>query len=321
MLKQNKQPKLARKLGLVVGLSAMLAITANTSFAENEIGLDLNSGRGGEAQRVDDGTEFRVCADQDLMPLSNSKMEGFENKIAEVIANDLGKKLTYQFWYDRQGFLRNTLNAKRCDVVMGTTEGNDALRTSKPYYRSGNIFVWRKDSNYNITNWDSPDLKKGFIGVVGQSPATIPMNDHDLISNARPYRQQRDLNLPPSYLIDDLAKKEIDIAIVWGPIGGYSAKNSKIPMEVRLIPEYESKDPIKQAKGKQFWNISIGVRKKDKERMDMINAALDRNKDKIEKILDDYGVPRVPIIEDNSISKFGQGKTEQSRGAVVPKTE
>jgi mxaJ protein len=194
MLKHIKQGS------LLAGLVTVLAITANTSFAENDIGLDLNSGRGGEAQRVDDGTEFRVCADQDLMPMSNSKQEGFENKIAEVIAKDLGKKLSYQFWYDRQGFLRNTLNAKRCDVVMGTAQDNDALRTSKPYYRSGNIFVWRKDSNYNITNWDSPDLKKGFIGIVGQSPATIPMNDHDLIGNARPYRQQRDLNLPPSYL-------------------------------------------------------------------------------------------------------------------------
>ena len=91
------------------------------------------------------------------MPFSNSKQEGFENKIAEVIAKDLGKKLTYLFWYDRMGFLRNTLNAKRCDVVMGTTQDNDALRTSKPYYRSGNVFVWRKDSNYNITNWDSPE--------------------------------------------------------------------------------------------------------------------------------------------------------------------
>jgi mxaJ protein len=312
---------LVRKPGLVVGLFATLAITANTSFAENEIGLDLNSGRGGEAQRVDDGTEFRVCADQDLMPMSNSKQEGFENKIAEVLAKDLGKKLSYQFWYDRQGFLRNTLNAKRCDVVMGTAQDNDALRTSKPYYRSGNIFVWRKDSNYNITNWDSPDLKKGFIGIVGQSPATIPMNDHDLIGNARPYRQQRDLNIPPSYLIDDLAKKEIDIAVVWGPIGGYFAKNSKVPMEVRLIPEYENSNPIQRAKGKQYWNISIGVRKKDKERMDMINAALERNKDKIEKILDEYGVPHVPVMEDDSIVKMTHEKSEAARGAIMPKSE
>ena len=315
MLKQIKQHS------LVAGLTALLLVTATSALAEDAVGLDLNSGRGGEAQRVDDGTEFRVCADQDLMPMSNSKQEGFENKIAEVIAKDLGKKLSYQFWYDRMGFLRNTLNAKRCDVVMGTAQDNDALRTSKPYYRSGNVWVWRKESNYNISNWDSPDLRKGFIGVIGQSPATIPMNEKNLIQNARPYRLQRDLNLPPSFLIDDLAKGEIDIAVAWGPIAGYFAKNNKVPMEVRLIPEYENANAITAAKGKQYWNISIGVRKGDKERMVMINAALERNKDKIDKILDEYGVPHVPVIADDSIVKLTHERSEQSRGAVVPKSE
>ena len=314
MLKQIKQHS------LLAGLTTLLLVTATSAYAEDAIGLDLNSGRGGEAQRVDDGTEFRVCADQDLMPMSNLKQEGFENKIAEVIAKDLGKKLTYQFWYDRQGFLRNTLNANRCDVVMGTAQDNDALRTSKPYYRSGNVWVWRKESNYNISDWDAPDLRKGFIGVIGQSPATIPMNEKDLIQNARPYRMQRDLNLPPSFLIDDLAKGEIDIAVAWGPIGGYFAKNNKVPMEVRLIPEYQNANAITAAKGKQYWNISIGVRKKDKERMTMINAALERNKDKIDKILDDYGVPHVPVIADDSIVKLTHERSEQSRGAVVPKS-
>lgn len=304
-----------------LSLTALLVVAANTSFADDAVNIDLNSGRGGEAQRVDDGTEFRVCADPDLMPFSNIKQEGFENKIAEVLAKDLGKKLAYQFSYDRMGFLRNTLNAKRCDVVMGIAQDVDAVRTSKPYYRSGNVFVWRKDSNYNITNWDSPDLKKSYIGVVGQSPATIPMNEHGLIANARPYRLQRDLNLPPSYLIDDLAKKDIDIAIAWGPIGGYFAKNSKVPMEVRLIPEYENTDSIMKAKGKEYWNISIGVRKKDKDRMEMINAALDRNKDKIEQILNDYGIPHVPVIQDDSIVKLSHEKSDASRAAVVPKSE
>ena len=317
MLEQNKPLKLGQKSLIKVSLLTVFAIFANISIAADDISIDANTGRGGEAQRIDDGTEFKVCADQDNMPYSNSKMEGFENKIAEVLAKDLGKKLTYQFWYDRQGFLRNTLNAKRCDVVMGTVDGNDALRTSNPYYRSGHVFVWRKDSNYNITNWDSSDLRKGVIGVVGQSPATIPLNDHNLMGNAKPYRMQRDLNLPPSYLIDDLAKGEIDIAIAWGPIGGYFAKNSKVPMEVRVIPEYENTN----VKGKEFWNISVGVRKKDKERMDIIQASLDRNKDKIEKILADYGIPTVPVVLGDSAEKKSHANSDQPRGAVIPKSE
>ena len=320
MSKYIKQPSLVK--GLFASLFTVLAITANISYAEDDISnVDLNSGRGGEPQRVDDGTEFKVCADQDNMPYSNAKGEGFENKIAEVLAKDLGLKLTYQFWYDRMGFLRNTLNAKRCDVVMGTTPDNDALRTSKPYYRSGHVFVWRKDSNYNITDWDSPDLRKGIIGIVGQSPATIPMNEKGLITNARPYRMQRDLHLPPSYLIDDLAKKEIDIAVAWGPIGGYFAKNSPVPMEVRIIPEYTSTDVINQAKGKEFWNISVGVRKKDKERMAKIDAALERNKDKIEKILNDYGIPHVPVVEGDTVLLKSRENSDKPRGAIVPKTE
>jgi mxaJ protein len=320
MLTHIKQPSLVK--ALVASLFTVLTVVANSSYADDALtSTDLNSGRGGEAQRVDDGTEFKVCADPENLPYSNTKGEGFENKIAEVLAKDLGLKLTYQFWYDRMGFLRNTLNAKRCDVVMGTTSDNDALRTSKPYYRSGHVFVWRKDSNYNITDWDSPDLKKGVIGIVGQSPATIPMNEKGLIANAKPYRMQRDLNLPPSYLIDDLASKEIDIAVAWGPIGGYFAKNNKVPMEVRVIPEYVSTNPINQAKGKEFWNIAVGVRKKDKERMAKIDAALERNKDKIEQILNEYGIPHVPVIDGDTVMLKSHDKTDKPKGEIVPKTE
>jgi mxaJ protein len=287
-----------------IALIALLAVSANISqAAEPDIpSLNADEGRMGEVRRVVDESEFKVCADPDNMPFSNSKQEGFEDKIAEVLAKDLGRKLSYTYAYNRQGFLRNTLNAMRCDVVMSTTADNDAMRTTKPYYRSGHVFVWRKDSNFNIADWSSPDLRKGFIGVVDHSPATIPMDANNLIGNARPYRIQRDLNLPPSYMIDDLAKGDIDIAIAWGPIGGYFAKQSKVPMVVALIPEYETNN----AKGKEFWNISVGVRKKDKERMAMIQGALDRNQDKIIKILDDYGIPHVAVVEGDSLAKSYQ---------------
>ena len=304
------------------GLMVLLAVVANVGYAEapDIPSLNADEGRIGEVRRVVDESEFKVCADPDLMPNSNSKQEGFEDKIAEVLAKDLGKKLTYTYAYSRQGFLRNTLNAMRCDVVMSTTPDNDAMRTTKPYYRSGHVFVWRKDSNFNISNWDSPDLHKGFIGVVDHSPATIPMNDHNLIGNARPYRIQRDLNLPPSFMIDDLAKGDIDIAIAWGPIGGYFAKQSKVPMMVTLIPEYENKN----VKGKEYWNISIGVRKGDKDRQAMIQGALDRNQDKINKILDDFGIPHVAVVDGDSVEKVyrqGNKRAKDARGDAKLKTE
>lgn len=261
--------------------------------------LNPDEGRIGEIRRVEDTTEFKVCADPDNMPYSNSKQEGFEDKIAALLAQDLGKKLSFTYAYNRQGFLRNTINANRCDVVMGTTSDIDSMRTSKPYYRSTHVFVYRKNSGYNITDWDSPDLHKAVIGIIGESPATRPLADHDLMGNARPYRMQRDLNLPPSFLIDDLAKGDIDVAIIWGPIGGYYAKQSKEPMVVVPIPEYEKTN----LHGKEFWNISVGVRRKDKDRMAMIQGALDRNQDKILKILDDYGIPHVPVVEGDALVK------------------
>ena len=284
-----------------LGLIALLALTSNVSFAADPDIPPLNAdeGRIGEIRRVENNDEFKVCADPENMPFSNSKQEGFEDKIAQVLAQDLGKKLSFTYAYSRQGFFRNTLGANRCDVVIGTTSDADNMRTSKPYYRAGHVYVWRKASNYNITDWTSPDLRKGFIGVIDHSPATIPMNDNNLIGNARPYRIQRDLNLPSSFMIDDLAKGDIDIAIAWGPIGGYFAKQSKVPMVVAPIPEYETEN----AKGKEYWNISVGVRKKDKERMAMIQGALDRNQAKIIKILDDYGIPHVPVVEGDSLQK------------------
>ncbi len=299
---------------IVVLAFSLLAMQA---YAEegNELQVDMESGRGGLPTSIEDASEFRVCADFDNLPYSNSKLEGFENKIAELIAKDLGKTVKYQFWYDRIGFIRNTLNARRCDVIMGTVAGNDMLLTSKPYYRSGYVFVYKKSSGYNIKDWDSPDLHKGKIGVVGQTPPSRPINDKGLMENARPYRIMRDLNLPPSFIVDDLVKGDIDIAILWGPIAGYFAK-TKYPDQLVVVPapEYEQENPH----GKEQWNISVGVRKKEKDRIAMIEASLERNKAQIEKILDDYGIPHIPVVDEK---KSGKPVKDKQQGEIIPKSE
>lgn len=195
---------------------------------------------------------------------------------------------------------------------MSTTSDNDSMRTSVPYYRSGFVFVYRKSSGYNITDWDAPDLRKGIIGIVGQSPPTRPLADHNLMENARPYRLQRDLNFPPSQLIDDLVKGDIDVAIVWGPIAGYFAKQASIPLVVVPIPEYEDKN----VKGKENWNISIGVRNKDKARAEELNKAIANRQADIDKILDQYGVPHSSVVKGDSLEKKAR---EQNRGEKVDK--
>ena len=295
----------------------ILSVLLGSAIASNALAIEdkdipvinADEGRLGEVRRVEDPTEFKVCADPDNMPYSNLKQEGFEDKIAALLAQELGKKLSFQYAYYRQGFLRNTLNANRCDVVMSTTADNDSMRTTMPYYRSGYVFVYRKSSGYNIKDWNSPDLRKGIIGIVGQSPPSRPLSDHGLMANARPYRLQRDLNLPPSEMIDDLVKGDIDVAIIWGPIGGYFAKKASIPLEVVMIPEYEGKN----VRGKENWNIAIGVRHKDKARQQEINAALERRKADIDKILDEYGVPHIPVVKDDDLVKKAREVNESAK--------
>jgi len=278
---------------LVITLT--LSLSAHLCLAD-EVSTYLDSGAPGLPMAQEDPGVFRVCAPKDNLPFSNENGEGFENKIAEVLAKDLGKKLEYFFFYDRQGFYRNTLKANRCDVVIGTAAGADMTLNSKPYYRSGYVFVYKKNSGYDIKDYDSPDLKKAMIGVVGESPPSRPLSDKGLMEHSRPYRMQRDLNLPPSFLIDDLVKGDIDVAVVWGPIGGYFAKKAAADLVVVLAPEYAETN----VHGKEYWNISVGVRRKDKERMAMINGALERQKDAINKILDDYGIPHVPVVDEKN---------------------
>lgn len=280
-----------------IGLGLCLASFATVGVAATEVkdsdvpSLNPDEGRIGEIRKVVDDSEFRVCADPDNLPYSNVHREGFEDKIAAVLAEDLGKKLTFAYAYSRFGFLRNTINAMRCDVIIGTSKGYDALTTSNTYYRAGHIFIWRKDSNYTIKDWKSPDLRKGIIGIVDKSPASVPLSENDLMANARPYRIQRDLHESAGYLIEALEKGEIDVAISWAPLAGYYVKNSKVPMETALIPEYKQVNK----KGRLYWNIAVGVRKRDHKRAEMINGALARNKDKITAILNEYGIPTVPL--------------------------
>ena len=276
----------------------MLAIGA-ISFASYAGGPDQwsSDGRPGQTARVPQDNEFKVCADPNNMPYSNSNSEGFENKIAEVIAADLGKELSFQFWPDRFGFIRNTIKANRCDVIIGTNTTYDALNTTKPYYRAGHVWIYRKDSGYKINDWNSPDLRKGVIGIVDKSPVSVALHANDLMANAKPYRLMRDLTKSPGQLVDHVVSGEIDVAIMWGPIGGYYAKQSKEDLVVVLIPEYS--DGNEGLTGKTYWNISAGVRKKEDERRDMIEAALERNKDKIRKIMDDFGIPYAdPVFAD-----------------------
>jgi len=237
--------------------------------------------------------QLRVCADPNNLPFSNDKREGFENKIAEVIARELGADVSYTWWPDRRGFIRNTLRAERCDVVMGVPNGYDLVRWTTPYYRSTYVFLYAKDGEFRVRSWDDPVLRRARIGVVAATPPGDALVRKGLIRNVVSYRLTIDLTAEhPGQIVEDVAAGRIDVAVVWGPIAGYFAKAQRVPLDVVPVPE------IPDLAVPFTYEISMGVRKADVDRQRELEEILDRNHVEVRKILEAYGVPMVdgPLV-------------------------
>jgi mxaJ protein len=239
---------------------------------------------------------LRVCADPNNLPFSNQRGEGFENKIAELLAQDLGERVEYTWWAQRRGFFRNTLKAGVCDVVIGLPAGFEMALTTKPYYRSTYVFLYRKDRRLNINSLDDPALKTLKIGVqiIGDDQSNAPpahaLSRRNIIDNVRGYTLYGDYSQhdPPARIVDAVAKGDIDLAIVWGPLAGYFAKQSHVPLEV--IPVSPQ---IDQPFLPFVFDISMGVRRGDQELRDQVERILEKRREEIDRILEEYKVPRV----------------------------
>jgi mxaJ protein len=252
--------------------------------------------------------ELRVCADPNNLPFSNARGEGFENKIAELIADELGAHLSYTWWAQRRGFLRNTLNADLCDLVTGTTNGIEMLRTTRPYYRSGYAFVTRADGP-EIASLDDPILRQLKIGIqlVGDNGANPPPAEalarRGIVANLRGYPVYGDYRdaAPAAAIIRAVANGDIDVAIVWGPVAGYFASREPVALRVKLVTP--------QSDGPRLYmvfDVNMGVRRTDTGLLEEVNGALAKLKPRIDAILADYGVPRadpeVSVTAPNTIS-------------------
>jgi quinoprotein dehydrogenase-associated probable ABC transporter substrate-binding protein len=239
---------------------------------------------------------LRVCADPNNLPFSNQKLEGFENKLAELIAKETGEKLEYTWWAQRRGFFRNTLKAGACDVVLGVPAGFEMALTTSPYYRSSYVFITRKDRNLDIKSFDDPQLRKSKIGVqmVGDDFSNTPpahaLTKRNIIENVRGYTLYGDYSQPnpPARIIDAVAGREVDVAIAWGPLAGYFAKQSKVPLT--LVPVSPQVD---QPFLPFVYDIAMGVRRGDQELKDQLERILDKRRGDIDRLLAEYGVPRV----------------------------
>ncbi|RTL97813.1 quinoprotein dehydrogenase-associated putative ABC transporter substrate-binding protein [Ancylobacter aquaticus] len=234
-----------------------------------------------------DRSTLRVCADPANMPFTDEEGQGFENKIAELMASKLGLALDYTWFPQATGFYRMTLGAKRCDVVMGYVAGGDPVLNTNAYYRSAWVLIAKKEGDLaGIDTLEDPRLKGRRIGVIAGTPPGDLLTRNGLMPMARPYALvvDRRFESPAEAMIADIDSGEIDAGILWGPIGGYYAKKSEIPLSV--VPLVKEKgDPA------LVYRITFGIRPGELNWKHQLNAFIKEDQGAINRILLDYGVP------------------------------
>lgn len=232
-------------------------------------------------------SELRVCADPANMPFSNDKGEGFENKIADLIGSVLKIPVTYTWFPQATGFIRNTLGAKKCDIVMGYAEGDELVLNTNHYYSSGYVLIVRQDSDLaSVESLEDPRLKDKSIGVIAGTPPATNLAVYGLLGKVRPFQLMVDRRFfsPAEEMIAQIASGELDTGILWGPIGGYYAKQSKTPLKV--IPL------VKERQGpRMIYRITMGVRQSDANWKRELNRIISEHQREIDAILASYGVP------------------------------
>jgi quinoprotein dehydrogenase-associated probable ABC transporter substrate-binding protein len=224
-------------------------------------------------------TALRVCADPANMPFSNEAGEGFENKIAELLAADLKLPLEYTWFPQVTGFVRNTLGAKRCDLVVGYVAAGEVIQNTNPYYRSAWALIYPKDGSLDgVASLDDDRLKNKRLGIVAGAPPATVMATNGLMAHARPYA------LMAEEMLRDIKAGDIDAGILWGPIAGYYVKKSGMPLAVVPLVNETKSVPM-------TYRITLGLRHGETEWKHRLNDFLDTRRAEIQSILLQYGVP------------------------------
>jgi quinoprotein dehydrogenase-associated probable ABC transporter substrate-binding protein len=231
-------------------------------------------------------TQLRVCADPADLPFSNQKLDGFENKIAALMGEELAVPVTYAWFPQVVGFVRNTLGVGRCDLIMGTVAGDELVQTTSPYYFTAYTIVFRKDSGLTFNGFDDPKLRDLHIGVVGGTPPSDLLVRHGLMANARPYQLQIDTRLGTEthQMILDIVDKKIDAGLLWGPIAGYYIHHDNLPLTLVMLHS-EPQSPRLE------YHIAMGIRHNEPDWRRKVNAIIQKRHNDIAAILRDYGVP------------------------------
>jgi quinoprotein dehydrogenase-associated probable ABC transporter substrate-binding protein len=249
---------------------------------------------------------LRVCSDPNNLPYSNRQQQGFENQIAQLVAKDMGMDVSYSWFPQREKFFQKTLNSGVCDVVMGVPRGFDEAAVTKPYYRSTYVFVSRRDRNLHIDSFDDPQLKTLRIGVhiLGEEDDSLPpvhaLTSRGIVRNLVGYSIFGNLAEPnPSAdLITAVTKKDVDVAIAWGPLAGYFTQHSAVPLEITPIEG----DPAHPDLPLTF-DIGMGVREGDIKLKQQLDAELSRRHTEIEQILRSYGIPQLSMTASPTVAE------------------
>jgi quinoprotein dehydrogenase-associated probable ABC transporter substrate-binding protein len=266
-------------LGSVVLCVTLVAAGVERSRAQGA-GLDA------EFELVDPKV-LRVCADPRNLPFSNEQDEGFENKIAELLAVKLDKKLAYVWYPQATGFVRNTLGAHRCDLIPGFPQGDELVQSTNPYYRTAYALVIRPGTGLDdLDALTDPRLKAKRIGIVAGTPPATYLAVNGLMPKAKPYPLVVDTRVDSSAqaMMRDLAGGEIDVGVLWGPLAGYYAKQANPPMRVVLLLKETGGPPL-------AFRIAMGVRAADQNWKRQLNKLIAENQTEINRLLLDFGVP------------------------------
>jgi mxaJ protein len=248
------------------------------------------------APRTESRRLIRISADPNNLPFTNQKLEGFENKIAELLARELNADVQYIWRAQRRGFFRSALKEGECDLVLGVPAGFEMALTTVPYYRSSYVFLSRADRGLAVRSFDDPALRDLKIGVqlIGDDGTNTPpahaLAARGLVDNLVGFTVYGDYNQenPPARIVDAVARGDVDIAVVWGPLAGFFARRAGV--ELAVVPVAPEVDRT----GLPFaFKIAMGVRKGDKELKAQLDDVLGRRRKEIGKILDEYGIPRV----------------------------
>jgi quinoprotein dehydrogenase-associated probable ABC transporter substrate-binding protein len=266
-------------LGAAVLCVAVVAV-AGAQLRAQGVGLDA------EFELVDPKV-LRVCADPNNLPFSNEKGEGFENKIMELMAAKLDKKLAYVWYPQATGFVRNTLGSRRCDVIPGFPQGDELAQVTNPYYRTAYALVIKPGTGLDdLDSLGDPRLREKRIGIVAGTPPATYLAVNGLMQRAKPYPLVVDTRVDSvaQAMMRDLASGEIDVGVLWGPMAGYYAKQANPPLHVALL--------LKDAGGPQLaFRIAMGVRPADQNWKRQLNKLIADNRLDINRVLLGFGVP------------------------------